>query len=143
MVKPERHDQPAGSLSGPMRGLWIAAGVVLTGLGIAGVILPLMPGVLFLIMAAACFARGSPRLERWLLDHPLLGPAIADWRRDRSIPKRGKIAALAGMSVSLALIAFSGAPLLAIAASGVLIGVGALYVATRPTRSADAERKPE
>jgi len=125
--------------SGLARIAWLAAGLVLTGLGIAGLVLPLLPGVLFLILAAACFARGSPRLERWLLTHPRFGPSIRAWRRDGAIPMKGKIAAFAGMALSVALVSLSGAPAIAIGSTVALVLAGAAYVGTRPTRTLDAE----
>ncbi|WP_414652813.1 YbaN family protein [Hansschlegelia sp.] len=108
--------------------------MTLTGLGVAGLILPLMPGTVFLILAAGCFTRSSPRLERWLLEHPRLGPTVVAWRRDRVIPVRAKIAAFAGMGSSLALVSVSGAPPVAIVSTAALMAAGALYVGTRPSR---------
>lgn len=116
------------------RAAWLVAGIVALGLGLAGLVLPVMPGTVFLILAAACFARGSPRLERWLLEHPRLGPTVAAWRRDGVIPPRAKLCAFAGMALSVVLVTASGAPPVAIASSGLLIAAGALYVATRPSR---------
>lgn len=113
---------------------WLVGGLLLTALGIAGLILPVMPGTIFLILAAGCFARGSPRLEKWLLEHPRLGPAVVAWRRDGSIPLKGKIAAFAGMAFSVVLVSLSGAPPIATGSAIALVLAGALYVGTRPTR---------
>ncbi|MET0314331.1 MAG: YbaN family protein [Hansschlegelia sp.] len=121
---------------GPQRWLWLCAGIVCVGLGIVGLILPVMPGTVFLILAAACFARGSPRLEAWLLNHPQLGPSVVAWRRDGAIPPRAKLMAFAGMTLSLVIVFVSGAPPIAIVSSALLIGAGAAYVATRPSRGA-------
>jgi uncharacterized membrane protein YbaN (DUF454 family) len=125
----------AAATSGPRRWLWLGAGIVCVGLGIVGLILPVMPGTVFLIMAAACFARGSPRLEAWLLNHPQLGPSVVAWRRDGAIAPRAKLMAFAGMALSLVIVSVSGAPPIGIAASALLIGAGAAYVATRPSRA--------
>ena len=48
------------------RPLWLMAGVACLLLGLLGLLLPLLPGVPFLLLAAFCFSRGSPRLEAWL-----------------------------------------------------------------------------
>lgn len=119
--------------SGSVRLLWLSAGCVCVALGILGLILPVMPGTVFLILAAACFARGSPRLEAWLLNHPRLGPSVVRWRRDGAIPRRAKLFAFAGMASSLVIVGLSGAPPVALICSGVLIAAGAVYVGTRPS----------
>lgn len=118
---------------GPVRWLWLAAGAACVALGIVGLILPVMPGTVFLIMAAACFARCSPRLEAWLLNHPRLGPSVVAWRRDGAIPPRAKLFAFAGMTLSLVIVFASGAPPIAMVCSAALIAAGAVYVATRPS----------
>lgn len=134
-MPPPAPEKPSiASASGAARLAWLAAGWVLTGLGVVGLVLPVMPGVVFLILAAACFSRGSPRLERWLLAHPRLGPSVVAWRRDGAIPVRAKIAAFAGMAFSAALVSLSGAPLIAIGSTLALVAAGALYVGTRPSR---------
>lgn len=48
-------------------------------LGIAGIILPLVPATPFLLMSAYLFSKGSPEFHRWLLNHRQLGPTIKDW----------------------------------------------------------------
>jgi len=45
---------------------WLVLGLVFVGLGFVGVVTPLMPTTFFLILAAGCFTRSSPRLEVWL-----------------------------------------------------------------------------
>ncbi len=63
-----------------MRIMYFGLGWVMVALGVIGLVMPLMPGTVFLIIAAACFARSSPRLEAWLLDHPKFGKSLRDWR---------------------------------------------------------------
>src|SRR5690606_2484444 len=73
---------------------WRGLGLVSTGLGLVGAILPLVPTTPFLLVAAYAFARSSPRLHDWLLHHPQLGPLIINWRQHRAISRRVKIASL-------------------------------------------------
>lgn len=77
-----------------VRHAYVALGFVFVGLGVAGYILPLMPGTVFILLAAACFARGNRRFERWLLDHPRLGPPLRAWRSAGAISKRSRTTAL-------------------------------------------------
>lgn len=70
--------------------LLIAAGLLSVLLGLIGVVLPGLPTTPFLLLAAACFAKSSPRLHRRLLENKLLGPLIKNWEETRSIPKRAK-----------------------------------------------------
>jgi uncharacterized membrane protein YbaN (DUF454 family) len=72
------------------RRLLFGAGLVFLVAGVAGLFLPLVPGTVFLIVAAACFTRSSPRFETWLLDHPRLGPPVRRWRANGSIPRPAK-----------------------------------------------------
>lgn len=121
-----------GSLPRPARWALFGVGWVFLVMGVAGVILPVMPGVVFLILAAACFARSSPRFEAWLLDHRHLGPPVVAWRRTGAIPRHAKWAACLGMAASLVVTTMSGAPLLAIASVAVIMLASAAYIMTRP-----------
>lgn len=90
-----------------MRALWALAGWASFGLGLIGVVVPLLPTVPFMILAAFCFARGSDRFHDWLVNDPRFGPAIQDWRAHGAISRKGKVAAtvaiLAALGLSLAM----------------------------------------
>jgi uncharacterized membrane protein YbaN (DUF454 family) len=83
-----------------LRLVCLTGGLAALGLGLVGVVLPLLPTTPFLLLAAACFARGSVRLHRWLLTAPLAGPLIRDWRTHRAMPRRAKILAYALLLLS-------------------------------------------
>ena len=84
-----------------VRALYLAGGVLCLGLGGVGVVLPLLPTVPFFILAAFLFARSSPKLEAWLLDHPNYGPPIRLWREKGAISQAGKHAALLAFGATL------------------------------------------
>lgn len=73
-----------------VRTLWMTVGFLSLLLGAIGLLLPLLPTVPFVLLAAYCFSRGSRRWERWMLDHPKLGPIVKDWRAHRAVPLRAK-----------------------------------------------------
>lgn len=85
------------------RPLFLAAGIASAVLGAVGAILPLLPTVPFLILAAFCFARSNPQWEARLLEHHRWGPPIRDWRERGAISRKGKWAAILGMTASAAL----------------------------------------
>jgi uncharacterized membrane protein YbaN (DUF454 family) len=68
-----------------------------------GAVLPLLPTVPFLLLAAFCFARSSPRVHKWLIEHPTFGPPIADWHESGAIRRRVKWYATASIAVGFAI----------------------------------------
>ena len=73
-----------------MRILWGSCGLISLALGLLGTVVPLLPTVPFLILAAFCFARSSERLHGWLMTHPRFGPMIDDWQARGAINLRVK-----------------------------------------------------
>jgi uncharacterized membrane protein YbaN (DUF454 family) len=116
-----------------MRIIYFCLGWVMVALGVIGLVMPLMPGVVFLIVAAACFARSSPRLEAWLLDHPTFGKPLRDWRAAGAIPRPAKAMACAGMTIGFVVFWYSVDPSVPLAL-GVAAGflACAAYVVSRP-----------
>ena len=96
-----------------MRIVYFSLGWVMVALGVIGLIMPLMPGAVFLIIAAWCFARSSPRFEAWLLNHPTFGKPLRDWRGSGAIPRSAKVMACAGMAIGFAVFWYSVAPVAA------------------------------
>lgn len=84
-----------------MRVLFLIAGSICVALGVIGLFLPLLPTTPFLLLAAACYARGSRRFYDWLLANRTFGPLIHEWRTHRSIPYKTKLSAIALMSATL------------------------------------------
>ena len=115
-----------------MRWLWGLCGILALALGAIGVVLPLLPTVPFLLLAAACFAKSSDRLHHWLLNHRTFGPPIEAWRESGAISRRAKVAASASMLAAFAIsIALDLRPALLATQAAVLLCV-ALFIWTRP-----------
>jgi uncharacterized protein len=112
-----------------------ALGWAAVALGGVGIVVPGLPTTGFFVLAAACFARSSPRFERWVLGLPKIGPLVRDHRAGLGMPRRAKVVAIAMMLTACSLSSVAlGSPLLA----GVVMGaglVGTWYVGWRiPTR---------
>ena len=86
-----------------VRAAWVVAGSISLLLGIIGIFVPVLPTTPFLLLASACFLRGSERMHRWLLSHGRLGKYIRDFEAGRGIPARAKVVAIAMMWISIAL----------------------------------------
>lgn len=116
------------------RSMFLLLGFALVALGVAGMLLPLLPTTIFFILAAGCFARSSPRLEARILAHPTLGPSVRLWREHGVIPPRAKLFAVAGISVGFVIFLLSAHPTLLIAGLVAVLMTGcAAYVVSRPS----------
>jgi uncharacterized membrane protein YbaN (DUF454 family) len=117
-----------------LRILFAAVGLFFVILGVIGAFMPLLPTTPFLVLAAGCFARYSPRLEAWLLSHPVFGPMLRDWRERGAIPWRAKMAAVVGCAVGYALFWFGAEPTAVLKiAVALLMLTGLAYVFSRPS----------
>jgi uncharacterized membrane protein YbaN (DUF454 family) len=120
-----------------VRALFLTGGTVCVALGFVGLFVPVLPTTPFMLLAAACYARASPRLYDWLLANRTFGPLIYEWRKHRSIPYRTKIGAIALMGSTLAVsIVLFVEPLwlkLALALVGVALAVWLYRLPSRPT----------
>lgn len=76
------------------------AGLFFVALAFIGAFLPLLPTTPFLLVAAACFAKSSPRMHKILLANKVFGPMIYHWEQSRSIPKRAKIVSLSSIVIA-------------------------------------------
>ena len=142
MIRPKR-DWASSSIHAPLmpestqrfarRHLWTILGTVALGLGIVGILVPLLPTTPFLILAAYLFSRGSQRLHTWLVNHRVLGPPIRNWRQHGAVSTRAKLSALVAILLIFLLSVAMEVPGWALAAQGaILVGV-AVFLLTRPT----------
>ncbi|PJK00182.1 hypothetical protein CO615_05905 [Lysobacteraceae bacterium NML75-0749] len=121
-----------------MRWLWFTCGWLMLIMAGIGAVLPVMPSTIFLILAVACFARSSPRLEARLLNHPRYGASLRAWKYQRAISPAGKAWACTGIAIGFLIFLFTGRPSLpwALAVAAFMLA-SAGWIATRPNPSAD------
>ncbi len=113
---------------------YLCLGWLMLVLGVIGAFVSLMPTTIFLILASWFFARSSPRLEAWLLDHPRFGPTLRAWNQSGAVPRHAKLMACVGMTAGFALFWIGAHPGFWLAAFvATLMLASALYVITRPT----------
>ena len=94
--------EPADQNRNPLlRGLLILAGTLSVGLGIVGIFLPVLPTTPFLLLAAACYVRSSPRLYRWLITNRWTGDYVRNYREGRGMPLRAKVISIALLWITL------------------------------------------
>ncbi|TWO71111.1 DUF454 domain-containing protein [Caenimonas sedimenti] len=87
--------------------LWRTLAVACVALGMIGVVLPGLPTVPFLLVAAWAGGKGWPQLEAWLLAHPRYGASIRQWRERGAVPRRAKWAASGMMTLSAVVLLLS------------------------------------
>lgn len=123
------------------RALYLSAGTVSLGLAALGLFIRgLLPTTPFLLLAAYCYGRSSPRMYRWIYQHRVFGPILIDWEDHRSLSQRTKTIGIAsvwiGILLSIGILQLTVPPprlaylqsLLVLVATGVT-----LFLATRPT----------
>ena len=111
-------------------------GFIFVGLGFIGIVIPGMPTTVFMILAAACFAKSSPKFEQWILDLPGVGRLVQDHRDGLGMPQKSKAIAITMMvvAVTLSIIFAITSTLIQILVGGVGI-IGVWYVGVRvPTK---------
>ena len=111
-------------------------GFIFVGLGFIGIVIPGMPTTVFMILAAACFAKSSPKFEQWILDLPGIGRLVQDHRDGLGMPQKSKAIAITMMvlAVTLSIIFAITSTLVQILVGGVGI-IGVWYVGVRvPTK---------
>jgi len=117
-----------------MRYIFLCLGWFFVALGVVGAFLPVLPTTPFLLLAVACFARSSPKLEAWLMNHKTFGPPLKNWRERGAISRRAKITAISLMALSYAVFWFGSHPSAWLAALVAALMIGpAIFMLTRPS----------
>lgn len=115
-----------------LRPLWLALGLLSVAIGVIGIFLPILPTTPLMILAAFFFARSSKRLENKLLEHPIFGPIILDWRKNGAIAPRIKVIAVGLMGVTIISAVLIGVSFKVVIIQAGCIALVSLYIVTRP-----------
>ena len=110
-----------------MKTICIILGTISLGLGILGIFLPLLHTTPFLLLTAALYFKGSPRLYQWLLNHKYFGTYIRNFRENKAIPLRAKIISLLLMWGTMLYCIFFLIPLVWVKILLFLIAAGVTY----------------
>lgn len=107
----DRRSPGAGKpLAWPLRAALIVLGALALAIGIIGLFVPGLPTTVFVLIAAACAARGSPRFHDWLLGHRVFGPIIRDWQEGGRVSRPAKRAATVSMALCAVILSMVASP---------------------------------
>ena len=106
---------------------WNCLGFLSLGMAYIGVVTPGIPYSPFVVFAAYCFAKSSPRMHAWIMNHKTFGPFITNWNQKRVFPLKLKFFMLASMSVSLLIMFFTGVKPIGIISTAIFMGLVACW----------------
>lgn len=121
-----------------VKGLLVVAGTICVGLGILGIILPVLPTTPFLLLSAACYAHSSEKFYVRLLSNRFFGQYIRDWRDNKGLTIPVKIWAIFVLAATMGISVIFFVPLIPLKVGIGLIGVGiSTYIWRLPTKAPD------
>ena len=80
--------------------IYIAFGFLFFGIGLLGYYMPVLPGTIFMILAAYCFMHSSDKLYGKIVNHPIYGAPIKDYIENHFISLRAKFIILGSMWIT-------------------------------------------
>jgi uncharacterized membrane protein YbaN (DUF454 family) len=107
--------------------LWKILGFISLGMAYLGVITPGLPYSIFVVFAAYCFAKGSPKMHAWLYNHKLFGPFLTNWGEKRVFPHKMKFFMLAMMTTSLIIMFVTGVKPIGVISTAVFMALVAIW----------------
>lgn len=76
------------------KAIYIMLGLLLSGIGIAGAFLPILPTFPFALGALYFFSRSSEKFKNWLMNNRFLGPSIQRFESKQGLSLKAKISIL-------------------------------------------------
>ena len=83
--------------------LWTTAGTLSLAVGVVGIILPVLPTTPFVLIAAACYLRGSKRMYDKLVKNRYVGGYLRDYMEGRGVSKRATVVSIASLWILILL----------------------------------------
>lgn len=120
---------------------WKILGFISLGFAYIGVVTPGIPYSPFIVFAAYCFAKGSPKMHAWLYNHKLFGPFLTNWGEKRVFPTKMKYFMLFMMSTSLVTMFFTGVKPIGILSTAIFMGLVAIWAWRFPGSVAEYDRR--
>ncbi len=96
---------PSETMPAWARCMLICFGWLMVIVGFIGIVVPVLPTTVFLIIALWAFSRSSRKFQLWIWNHPTFGPPVRGWHRHGVIPIRAKVMAVLVMSLSFTYVA--------------------------------------
>jgi uncharacterized protein len=121
--------------------LWKILGFLSLGMAYIGVITPGVPYSCFVVFAAYCFSKGSPRMHAWLYNHKFFGPFLTNWTEKRVFPLKMKYFMLFMMSSSLAIMFFTGVKPIGIISTACFMFLVAVWAWRYPSSPEEYEQR--
>ena len=116
---------------------WKIGGILAVVLGVVGIVLPILPTTPFLLLAAFCFDRSSPKLHNWLISHAHLGPVISNWHEHGAVPRSAKITAVVFMATAFAIGVYFQLNPWVLGLQAVIFSTVSIFLITRPLPPSD------
>lgn len=119
------------------RVFWFSLGMIFTGIGLIGVVIPGLPTTPLMILAAACFAKSSQRFYNWIINNRMFGEHVKNYREGDGIPKRTKPVILGTMWAFVLFAVFiaipDSAPEISRNATVILAVIGTVFILRIPS----------
>lgn len=84
------------------KGIYISIGLICVAIGAVGVVLPVLPTTPFLLLASACFVKGSDKFDRWFKGTKLYKNNLETFVNNRSMKMKTKVSILLFADVMIA-----------------------------------------
>jgi uncharacterized membrane protein YbaN (DUF454 family) len=121
---------------------WKVLGFLSLGMAYIGVVTPGIPWTIFVVGAAYCFAKGSPKMHAWIYNHKTFGPFLTNWTTKKVFPLKAKYLMILTMASSLVIMALT-VPIKGVLYSGALMFLVAVWAWRYPSTVEEFNRRKD